>query len=266
MTRKTPSEGGSGTKSGSGGGRADPRSVTRGPKVRVKTAARRKTSSTRWLQRQLNDPYVAAAKRDGYRSRAAFKLLELNERFEFLKGARRVVDLGAAPGGWTQVVRQICGSQTKVVGIDLQDVEPIQGATIIKLDFMSDNAEQELITLLEGPAHVVLSDMAAASTGHQQTDHMRTMALCETAFLFAVKVLCPGGAFVAKVLRGGTEDKLLVAMKRSFKVVKHAKPPASRADSTESYIVAMGFKGNTEGGVTLAEASPGDEFDPLDNS
>lgn len=264
MTKKTSSDGGPGA--GSSGGRQDPRSVSRGPKVRVKTAARRKTSSTRWLQRQLNDPYVAAAKRDGYRSRAAFKLLELNERFEFLKGARRVVDLGAAPGGWTQVVRQICGAQTKVVGIDLQDVEPIEGAVIIKLDFMADNAERELMALLEGPAHVVLSDMAAASTGHQQTDHLRTMALCEAAFLFAVKVLCPGGAFVAKVLRGGTEDKLLVAMKRNFKVVRHAKPPASRADSTESYIVAMGFKGNGEDGSARSEAASGDTFDPLDNS
>jgi 23S rRNA (uridine2552-2'-O)-methyltransferase len=262
MTKKPPAG------NGSGGVRQDPRGVTRGPKVRVKTAARRKTSSTRWLQRQLNDPYVAAAKREGYRSRAAFKLLELNERFDFLKGARRVVDLGAAPGGWTQVVREICGPQTKVVGIDLLAVEPIEGARIIQLDFMGDSAEQELITLLEGQADVVLSDMAASSTGHQQTDHIRTMALCEAALDFAIKVLAPGGTFVAKVLRGGTEDSLLTQMKSRFRSVKHAKPPASRADSTESYIVAMGFKGagreNDQSAASEPDQASENGFDPLD--
>jgi 23S rRNA (uridine2552-2'-O)-methyltransferase len=259
MTRKSST-------GGAGGSRADPRSVSRGPKVRVKTARRRNTSSTRWLQRQLNDPYVAAAKREGYRSRAAYKLLELNERFGFLKNAARVVDLGAAPGGWTQVVREACGPTTKIVGIDLLEVEPVEGAKIIKLDFLAENAERELITLLEGPADVVLSDMAAASTGHQQTDHMRTMALCEAAFLFAIKVLAPGGAFVAKVLRGGTEDRLLMQMKQQFRVTKHAKPPASRADSTESYIIALGFKG--AGAEKASEPAPGPEssFDPLENS
>lgn len=260
MTKKSSTGG------GSGGTRSDPRSVSRGPKVRVKTARRRNTSSTRWLQRQLNDPYVAAAKREGYRSRAAYKLLELNERFEFLQHAKRVVDLGAAPGGWTQVVREICGPAVKVVGIDLLEVEPIEGARIIKLDFMAENAERELIALLEGPADVVLSDMAAASTGHQQTDHMRTMALCEAAFEFAIKVLAPGGAFVAKVLRGGTEDHLLVQMKKNFRITKHAKPPASRADSTESYIVALGFKGLGEDKARVVEDDAGDGFDPLDNS
>jgi 23S rRNA (uridine2552-2'-O)-methyltransferase len=256
----------SSTGGGPGGSRQDPRSVSRGPKVRVKTARRRKTSSTRWLQRQLNDPYVAAAKREGYRSRAAYKLLELDERFSFLKNARRVVDLGAAPGGWTQVVRKICGANTRVVGIDLLEVEPIEGAEFIKLDFMADNAEHELIALLDGPADVVLSDMAAASTGHQQTDHMRTMALCEAAYDFAVKVLAPGGSFVAKVLRGGTEDSLLVRMKKQFQVTKHVKPPASRADSTESYIVALGFKGAGEGKIELPDSAADDSFDPLDNS
>lgn len=260
MTKKTSSSG------GSDGSRQDPRSVSRGPKVRVKTARRRNTSSTRWLQRQLNDPYVAAAKREGYRSRAAYKLLELDERFGFLKDAKRVVDLGSAPGGWAQVVRQISGPATKVVGIDLLEVEPIEGARIIKLDFMADNAEEALIDLLEGPADVVLSDMANAAMGHQQTDHMRTMALCEAAFLFAIKVLAPGGTFVAKVLRGGTEDRLLVAMKKQFRVTKHAKPPASRADSTESYIVAMGFKGLEAEDAQGADELPDDAFDPLNNS
>ena len=237
-------------KSASGDGQAphgqDPRSVSRGPKVRVKTARRRTISSTRWLQRQLNDPYVAAAKREGYRSRAAFKLLELNERFGFLKGARKVVDLGAAPGGWTQVVRQVCGPQAKVVGIDLLEVAPIEGADLIQFDFMAETAEHELISRLDGKADVVLSDMAAATTGHRQTDHLRTMALCEAAFHFAVKVLSPGGSFVAKVLRGGTEDQLLAGVKQNFRVVKHAKPPASRSESTETYIVATGFKGRND--------------------
>ncbi len=236
-----------GSSKGGGTSRLDPRGVARGGKVRVKTARRRKTSSTRWLQRQLNDPYVAAARREGYRSRAAFKLLELNERFGFLKGARRIVDLGAAPGGWTQVVREISGSGVQVVGIDLLEVQPITGAEFIQLDFMADHAEQELISRLGGEADVVLSDMAASSTGHKQTDHLRTMGLCEAAFDFAIRILRPDGAFVAKVLRGGAEDNLLQGIKLHFKTVKHAKPPASRAESTETYIVATGFKGRPDG-------------------
>ena len=224
-------------------GRSDPKSIGRGPKVRVRTAKKRTAASTRWLERQLNDPYVAAAKRQGYRSRAAYKLLEMNEKFGFLKGARRVVDLGAAPGGWTQVVSEICGPGIKVVGIDLLEVASISGAEIIKLDFLKPEAETRLIELLGGPADVVLSDMAASATGHQQTDHLRTMALVEAAFDFAIKVLAPGGAFVAKVLRGGTEGELLAELKRQFRTVKHMKPPASRSGSTEMYVVAQGFKG-----------------------
>jgi 23S rRNA (uridine2552-2'-O)-methyltransferase len=228
---------------GGKGGRTDPRSIGRGPKVRVKTAKKRSTSSTRWLERQLNDPYVAAAQRAGYRSRAAYKLLEMNDKYGFLKGAKRVVDLGAAPGGWTQVVGEVCGPQTKIVGIDLLPVDPIPGAEIIQLDFLAPDAEDRLIALLGGPADVVLSDMAASTTGHRQTDHLRTMALVEAAFEFAANVLSPGGTFVAKVLRGGTENELLANLKRRFATVKHVKPPASRAGSTEMYVVAQGFKG-----------------------
>ncbi len=226
----------------SGGGRPDPRSVARGPKVRVKTARKRSTSSVRWLQRQLNDPYVAAAKREGYRSRAAYKLIEMNEKYGFLKGARRVVDLGAAPGGWTQVVAELCPG-ARIVGIDLLEVAPIPGADIITMDFMAPEAEERLIAMLDGQADVVLSDMAATTTGHRQTDHLRTMALVETALDFAIKVLAPDGSFVAKVLRGGTENEILTVMKRHFRTVRHVKPPASRPDSTEMYVIAQGFKG-----------------------
>lgn len=225
------------------GARPDPRSIGRGPKVRVKTAKKRSNSSARWLERQLNDPYVAAAQRQGYRSRAAYKLLEMNDKHKFLKGAQRVVDLGAAPGGWAQVVGEICGAGTKVVGIDLLAVDPIPGAEIIQLDFLAPDAEARLVALMGGPADVVLSDMAASSTGHRQTDHIRTMTLVEAAFEFACKVLAPGGAFVAKVLRGGTENELLAGLKRQFATVKHVKPPASRSGSTEMYVVAQGFKG-----------------------
>lgn len=226
----------------SGGGRPDPRSVARGPKVRLKTARKRSNSSARWLQRQLNDPYVAAAKREGYRSRAAYKLIEMNEKHGFLKGARRIVDLGAAPGGWTQVVAELC-PDARIIGIDLLEVEPVRGAEIITLDFMAPEAEERLMAMLDGPADVVLSDMAAATTGHRQTDHLRTMGLVETALDFAIKVLAPGGSFVAKVLRGGTENEILNVMKRHFRTVRHVKPPASRSDSTEMYVIAQGFKG-----------------------
>lgn len=228
---------------GKDGGHGDPRSVARGPKVRVKTAKKRTTSSARWLQRQLNDPYVAAAKREGYRSRAAYKLREMNDKYQFLKGAQRIVDLGAAPGGWTQIAAEICGPETRIVGIDLLDMEPVPGAEIIKLDFLKPEAEQRLIDLLDGPADVVLSDMAATTTGHRQTDHLRTMALVEAALDFAVKVLGAGGSFVAKVLRGGTEGEALARMKQHFRTVRHVKPPASRSDSTEMYVIAQGFKG-----------------------
>lgn len=226
-----------------GRARRDPKSVGRGPKVRVKSARGRTVSSARWLQRQLNDPYVAAARQAGYRSRAAFKLIEMNEKFPLLKGARRIVDLGAAPGGWTQVVTELCGSETRVVGIDLLEVEAVPGATFIALDFLAPEAEDRLLAELDGPADVVLSDMAAATTGHKQTDHLRTMALCEAALDFAKKVLRPGGSFVAKVLRGGTENTLLDDLKQHFSSVRHMKPPASRSESTEMYVIGLGFKG-----------------------
>lgn len=214
--------------------------------VRVKTARKRKSSSTRWLQRQLNDPYVAEAKRRGYRSRAAFKLLELDDQLRLLRPGMRVVDLGAAPGGWTQVAVARVKPQEKggqVVGIDLTPVDPIPGATLLVGDFMAEDAPARLREALTGPADLVLSDMAAASTGHTQTDHLRIMALAEAAQDFAEEVLAPGGAFVAKVLRGGTEKTLLERLKRHFEKVRHVKPPASRADSAEMYVVATGFRG-----------------------
>jgi 23S rRNA (uridine2552-2'-O)-methyltransferase len=214
--------------------------------VRVKTARGRTVSSQRWLQRQLNDPYVAEAKKRGYRSRAAFKLLQLDDQFRFLKPGGRVVDLGAAPGGWTQVaverVKPGNGGGV-VVGIDITPIEPIAGATVLAKDFYDDDAPAVLEELLGGPADVVLSDMAAAATGETQVDHLRIMGLAETAHDFARQVLKPGGSFVAKVLRGGTERTLLDRLKRDFAKVKHVKPEASRADSAEMYVVGIGFRG-----------------------
>jgi len=210
--------------------------------VRVKTARGRTVSSQRWLQRQLNDPYVAEAKKRGYRSRAAFKLLQLDDQVRFLKPGARVVDLGAAPGGWTQVsVERTKGGI--VVGIDISPVEPIAGATVLAKDFYDDDAPEALEALLGGPADVVLSDMAAAATGDPQVDHLRIMALAEAAHDFARQVLKQGGTFVAKVLRGGTERTLLAALKRDFSKVRHVKPAASRSDSAEMYVVATGFRG-----------------------
>ncbi len=214
--------------------------------VRVKTARGRTVSSQRWLQRQLNDPYVAEAKKRGYRSRAAFKLLQLDDQFRFLKPGARVVDLGAAPGGWTQVsVERIKAAKGTgvVVGIDITPVEPVPGATLIAKDFYDDDAPAELIALLGGPADVVLSDMAAAATGDTQVDHMRIMGLAEAAHDFARRILKPGGTFVAKVLRGGTERTLLDMLKKDFAKVRHVKPEASRADSAEMYVVGTGFRG-----------------------
>lgn len=214
--------------------------------VRVKTARGRTVSSQRWLQRQLNDPYVAEARKRGYRSRAAFKLLQLDDQFHFLKPGARVVDLGAAPGGWTQVaVERVKPQQTGgvVVGIDITPVEPIAGATLLAKDFYDDDAPAVLKERLAGPADVVLSDMAASATGDTQTDHLRIMALAETAHDFARQVLKPGGTFVAKVLRGGTERTLLDRLKRDFVKVRHVKPEASRADSAEMYVVGTGFRG-----------------------
>ena len=209
--------------------------------TRVRTAKGRKVGSTKWLERQLNDPYVKRAKAEGYRSRAAYKLLELDERFGLLKGVRRVVDLGVAPGGWSQVVRQKAPGAV-LVGIDLLPTDPIEGATLFQMDFTDEAAPALLQEALGGPADLVLSDMAANTVGPPQTDHLRTMGLVETALDFARDVLAPGGAFVAKVLAGGADAGLVAELKRAFTAVKHAKPPASRKGSSEWYVIAQGFK------------------------
>ena len=210
--------------------------------TRVRTAKKRTASSTRWLQRQLNDPYVKQAKAEGYRSRAAYKLIELDEKFGLLKGVERVVDLGIAPGGWSQVVRKL-RPKAQVVGIDLLEVEPIDGVTIFQMDFMDDDAPRVLEEALGGKADLVMSDMAANTVGHKQTDHLRTMGLVEAGAWFAVENLEKGGTFLAKVLAGGTDADLLALLKKHFKTVKHAKPPASRKGSSEWYVIAQGFKG-----------------------
>ena len=210
--------------------------------TRVKTARKRTASSTRWLQRQLNDPYVKQAKAEGYRSRAAYKLIELDEKFDLLKGVTRVVDLGIAPGGWAQVVRKV-KPKAHVVGIDLLEVEPIEGVTIFQMDFMDDDAPRVLEEALGGKAELVMSDMAANTVGHKQTDHLRTMGLVEAGAWFAIENLAQGGTFLAKVLAGGTDNDLLALLKQHFKTVKHAKPPASRKGSSEWYVIAQGFKG-----------------------
>ena len=209
---------------------------------RVRTGRGRTASSVRWLERQLNDPYVRQAKSEGYRSRAAYKLAELDDRFGLLKRAHRVVDLGIAPGGWSQVVRKRA-PKASIVGIDLLETEPIEGVTILQMDFMADEAPAALAAALGGAPDLVLSDMAANTVGHKQTDHLRTMALVEAAAWFAVETLEEGGAFVAKVLAGGTDSELLALLKKHFRTVKHAKPPASRKGSSEWYVVAQGFKG-----------------------
>ena len=216
---------------------------------RVKTAKGRKVSSTLWLQRQLNDPYVAEARRLGYRSRAAFKLIELDDRFHFLASGGRVVDLGAAPGGWTQVaVERTKAGQGggRVVAIDIVEMDPVPGAIVLHHDFFDADAPLALKDALAGPADVVLSDMAAPATGHTATDHLRIIGLAEVALAFAAEVLAPGGTLIAKVLQGGTEHALLTEMKRLFATVKHAKPPSSRSDSAELYVVAQGFRGAAE--------------------
>ena len=210
--------------------------------TRVRTAKKRTASSTRWLQRQLNDPYVKQAKAEGYRSRAAYKLIELGEKFGLLKGIERVVDLGIAPGGWSQVVRKV-KPKAHVVGIDLLEVEPIEGVTIFQMDFMDDTAPAVLEEALGGKADLVMSDMAANTVGHKQTDHLRTMGLVEAGAWFAVENLAPNGTFLAKVLAGGTDNDLLTLLKKHFRTVKHAKPPASRKGSSEWYVIAQGFKG-----------------------
>ena len=215
----------------------------RGAAVRVKTARGRKPSSTRWLQRQLNDPYVLAAQDAGYRSRAAFKLIELDARFELLKGARRVLDLGAAPGGWSQVALQRLAPGAVVAAVDITELQPLAGVTALQLDALDMESLPAMRTALGGQADLVLSDMAAPATGHTGTDHIRVMALCGAALDIAEIILAPDGAFVAKVLKGGTERQLLDRLKRGFAKVRHAKPPASRADSAEVYVVAQGFRG-----------------------
>ncbi|VAW02104.1 23S rRNA (uridine(2552)-2'-O)-methyltransferase [hydrothermal vent metagenome] len=208
----------------------------------MKTAKGRKIGSTRWLERQLNDPYVKRARAEGYRSRAAYKLIELDERFKFIRKARHVVDLGIAPGGWAQVVRKYA-PKAGIVGIDLLPIDSIEGVAIFEMDFMDDGAPDKLIETLGNPPDLVLSDMAANTVGHQQTDHLRTMGLVEAGAHFAVENLQKGGDFVAKVLAGGTDSELLTLLKKHFKTVKHAKPPASRKGSSEWYVVAQGFKG-----------------------
>lgn len=216
-----------------------------GGRTRVRTARGRTAASTRWLERQLNDPYVKKAKAEGYRSRAAYKLIELDERFDLLRGVGRVVDLGVAPGGWSQVVRKVRPKAT-VVGIDLLPTQPLEGVTLLQMDFMADAAPDLLAEALGGPADLVLSDMAANTVGHPQTDHLRTMALVEAGAHFAAQVLRTGGAFVAKVLAGGADSELVAGLKRDFATVKHAKPPASRKDSSEWYVIAQGFRGGAE--------------------
>ena len=218
--------------------------------VKVKTARGRRLSSTRWLQRQLNDPYVKRAKDEGFRGRAAFKIMELDDKYEFLRPGARVVDLGCAPGGWCQMAVPRINSdgsrsgkpQGRIIGVDLQEVEPIAGAEIHQLDFMEDGADEQVKAWLGGPADVVMSDMAASSSGHRQTDHLRIVALCEAAAQLAFEVLDEGGTFVAKVLQGGAEDSLQAELKRRFEKVANVKPPSSRADSAEKFVIAQGYR------------------------
>ena len=221
--------------------------------VRPHKARRRKPSSTEWLTRQLNDPYVAEAQRLGFRSRAAFKLQQLDERFHLLKPGQRVVDLGAAPGGWTQIaVAATRADQAgagkrggRVVALDLLEIAPLAGATVLQLDFLDPAAPAAIRGALDGPADLVLSDMAAPATGHAKTDHLRILGLCEAALEFAEATLAPGGAFVAKLFQGGAEAELLKRLRQLFATVRHAKPPSSRAESAESYVVATGFRGGS---------------------
>ena len=247
VRRTSVGKDGAGKGRASGRGRAD-------LKTRVKTAKGRKLSSTLWLERQLNDPYVGAAKRDGYRGRAAYKLIEIDDRLRVLVPGARVVDLGCAPGGWLQVavarvnaLGQKPGKRVgRVLGVDLQEVEPLAGAEALQLDFLEERADEAVKRALGGEADVVLSDMAAFASGHRRTDHLRIIALCEAAAAFAHDVLSPGGAFIAKVLQGGAEGELLALLKRDFQRVTHIKPPASRSDSAEQYVVALNFRGRGE--------------------
>ena len=219
---------------------------TRSLKQRLKTARKRTLSSQKWLERQLNDPYVARARREGYRSRAAYKLLEIDEKYHLFKPGQRVVDLGAAPGGWSQIAARKVDSAAgkgRVVGIDLLPIDALAGVDFIKLDFLDQSAPHKLLEMLGGPADIVMSDMAANTTGHKKTDHLRIMGLAEAAIHFAREILAPGGAFIAKVFQGGTENRLLADLRRDFASVRHVKPAASRADSSELYVLATGFRG-----------------------
>ena len=230
------------SKNPGGSGREGGRSL----KVQVKAGKSRSLSSKLWLERQLNDPYVARAKREGYRSRAAYKLIEMDERYKLLKPGQRIVDLGAAPGGWAQVASKKVGAadgRGRVIGIDLIDIDPIPGVEFAMMDFLEADAPERLEAMLGGPADGVLSDMAANATGHKKTDQLRIIGLAETAAAFAHDVLAPGGFFLAKMLQGGTEQHLLAELKRDFATVRHVKPQASRADSAELYMLATGFRG-----------------------
>ncbi len=243
--RKPPRGSSRSTGTGTGPGAA------RDLRVKVRTARRRKISSTRWLERQLNDPYVAEARRQGYRSRAAFKLIEIDDRYGLLKPGGRVVDLGAAPGGWAQVAVARTGAldgKGRVVALDINPFEPVEGAICIEADFLAEDAPDRIVDALKGEADLVMSDMAAPATGHRKTDHLKIMALCEAALDFAREVLAPGGAFLAKVFQGGTEHELLAEMKRDFTTVRHVKPKASRPESAELYVLATGFRGRDRSG------------------
>lgn len=220
------------------------RRTARDAAVRVKKTNQRTTSSARWLQRQLNDPYVHEAQRLGYRARSAFKLIELDDKLKFIKKGCTVVDLGAAPGGWSQVAVERGAS--RVIGLDLLPIEPLPGVTFLQMDFMNDDAPEALIMAMGSGADVVLSDMAPNTMGHKQTDHLRIMALVEAAYEFATQVLKPGGTFVSKLFQGGAQKELLDMMKRDFTTVKHVKPPASRKESAEQYVVAIGFRRKAE--------------------
>jgi 23S rRNA (uridine2552-2'-O)-methyltransferase len=211
--------------------------------ARLKDEKRRKLSSRTWLERQLSDPYVLRAKREGYRSRAAYKLIEIDDKYKVLKPGARVIDLGAAPGGWSEIAARRIGTGGRVAALDILDMTPLTGVAFLKLDFLDETAPERLRAMLGGAADVVLSDMAANTTGHRQTDHLRIMALAEAAAQFGREVLAPGGSFLCKVLQGGTETALLAELKRDFAIVKHVKPPASRTDSAELYLLAKGFRG-----------------------
>ncbi len=236
-----------------GSGREGGRSL----KTRVKTARKRTLSSTLWLERQLNDPYVARAKREGWRSRAAFKLLEIDEKYHLLEPGQRIVDLGAAPGGWSQVAAKklrAADGKGRVVGIDLIDIEPIPGVNFAVMDFLAEDSPDRLKAMLGGPANAVLSDMAANTTGHKKTDHLRIVHLAELAADYAAQVLQPGGFFLCKLFQGGETAELVTRLKRDFAQVRHIKPQASRADSAELYVLATGFRGAEAGEEDVSRA------------